>query len=145
MKKLLIACLFLAVVGSNANAGFFSSMAGGAIGNAITKKKNHSNERMQKVNIYLWDMHESGRYEEGYQFYLNYLEQSEDIGYLTTVAQVYHDNGNKSKAIEIYEKRILPWVVLEDERTKAEYRGSYDELKNGKIKVPTNYNPKGKG
>ncbi|MCI5164650.1 MAG: hypothetical protein D3903_00830 [Candidatus Electrothrix sp. GM3_4] len=140
MNKLLIAFLFLAVVGSNAHAGFWGSMAGSAIGNSVTKKRGYSNERIKKVSSYLWDMHEKGVYEEGYKFYLDYLEQTEDISYLDTVAHVYNDNGDKKKAIEIYEKRILPWVALEGETTKAKFRGYYDEIKNGKIKVPAQYN-----
>lgn len=141
MNKLLIACVLLAVVVANdAHAGFWGSMAGSAIGNSVTKKRGYSNERMKKVSSYLWEMHKSGKYEEGYKFYLDYLEQTEDISYLDTVAHVYNDNGNKRKALEIYEKRILPWVALEGESTKAKFRGYYDEIKNGKIKVPTNYN-----
>ncbi|MCI5167901.1 MAG: hypothetical protein D3903_17915 [Candidatus Electrothrix sp. GM3_4] len=87
------------------------------------------------INSFTWYFFQHP-YEEGYKFYLNYLEQTENINYLDTVAQVYNDNGNKRKALEIYEKRILPWVALEKEKTKAEFRGYYDEIKNGKIKVP---------
>lgn len=136
MNKLLISCLFLALMTTNANAGFWKSMAGGAIGGAIGSKAGYSSSRMDKINSYLWSMHKRGEYEEGYQFYLQYLEQAEDVDYLDTVAKVYNDNGNKKKALEIYEKRILPWVALEGDRKKTKFRGYYDVIKNGKIKVP---------
>lgn len=124
------------MVANNAEAGFWGSIAGSAIGNSVTKKRGYLDERMEKVNEYLSAMHESGKYEEGYKFYLEYLEQAEHINYLDTVAKVYNDNGNKKKAIEIYEKRILPWVALENDEAKARARGYYDEIRNGKIKVP---------
>jgi len=140
MKKILIACVLMTALSStnSANAGFWGSIAGSALGNAISK--GHSEERMSKVNTYLWNMHlmknvRNKEYEEGYIFYLNYLEQAEDIMYLDTVAQVYNDNGDNKKAIEIYEKRILPWVVIEDDRTKEEYKEKYEKLKGIKREV----------
>ncbi|MCI5167888.1 MAG: hypothetical protein D3903_17835 [Candidatus Electrothrix sp. GM3_4] len=66
MNKLLIACVLLAVVVVNdAQAGFWGSMAGSAIGNSVTKKRGYSNKRMKKVSSYLWEMHKSGTYEKG--------------------------------------------------------------------------------
>lgn len=123
MKKIMIACILMTFLSSTdyANAGFWGSLAGSAIGHSVNK--GYSEKRMRKVNDYLWNMHQmkvarGEKYEEGYAFYLKYLEQSEDVDYLDTVAQVYNDNGNKKKAIEIYEKRILPWVALDGENTK---------------------------
>lgn len=137
MNKLLISGLFLSLLATNANAGFLSSMAGSAIGNAVTNNNtSYSEERMKKVNEYLRDMHFDNKYEKGYEFYLEYLEHSENIFHLATVAYVYNDHGNKKKALEVYEKRILPWVVLEDDRTKTMYKKVYEEIKNGKTETP---------
>lgn len=109
-------------------AGFWGSLAGAAIGSSMSGGSVQTPDRMKKVNQYLWDMHKANKLEEGYQFYLNYLEQSEDINYLDTVAHIYNDSGNKKKAIEIYEKRILPWVALEDEATKTKFKGYYEAI-----------------
>lgn len=139
MNKLLISGLFLVLITTNANAGFLSSMAGSAIGNAVTDNNtSYSEERMKKVNEYLRNMHFDNKYEKGYEFYLEYLEHSENLFHLATVAYVYNDHGNKKKAIEVYEKRILPWVALEGEGMKTRFRGYYDEIKNGKLKAPSN-------
>lgn len=129
-KSLQILMVGLLVLSPISHAGFWGSLAGGAIGSSMAGGGSHSQapDRMKKVNQYLWDMHKANKLEEGYKFYLNYLEQSEDINYLDTVAHIYNDSGNKKKAIEIYEKRILPWVALEDEATKAKFKGYYEEI-----------------
>ena len=83
-------------------------------------------------------MYGNNKYEEGYKFYLNYLEQSEDINYLDTVAQIYNDTGDHKKAIEVYEKRILPWVVLENDEVKEQYKNKYEILKKYAETAKTN-------
>lgn len=128
-KHLQIMLVGLLVLSPVSHAGFWGSLAGGAIGSSMASgNKSQAPDRMKKANQYLWDMHKANKLEEGYKFYLNYLEQSEDINYLDTVAKIYNDSGNKKKAIEIYEKRILPWVALEDEATKAEFKEYYEEI-----------------
>lgn len=128
-KHLQVMLVGLLVLSPVSHAGFWGSLAGGAIGSSMASgNKSQAPDRMKKANQYLWDMHKANKLEEGYKFYLNYLEQSEDINYLDTVAKIYNDSGNKKKAIEIYEKRILPWVALEDEATKAEFKEYYEEI-----------------
>lgn len=129
-KQLAIIMMVLMATTPISHAGFWGSLAGGAIGSALSSSGNSSQApgRMEKVNTYLWKMHENKKLEEGYEFYLKYLEQSDNISHLDTVAHIYNDSGNKKKAIEIYEKRILPWVALEDEATKTQFRGYYEAI-----------------
>ena len=107
-----------------ANAGFFGSIASTAIGTSLASKgggtvySSDIKKRMSQVNLYLWHMHTNKNYTQNYKFYLKWQENSitksgyDDIGFLDTIAWVYKDNGNKKKAIEIYETRILPWVDI---------------------------------
>ena len=129
MKRLIVTVL---VLYSTANAGFFGSLVGGALGASsgertvqqIVQKKS----RMDKVNTYLWNMHEKGAYTKDYKFYLNYLEHSDDINHLDTVAWVYKDHSNRAKAIEIYKKRIMPWVKIEKPKIQQEYQKYFQQI-----------------
>ena len=125
MTKILFTVLIVSVF---AHAGFFGSLAGGAIGSSLasgssatTYQPTMVETRMSKINTYLWNMHKSAKYTKDYKFYLNYLEKSDDINDLDTVAWVYKDNGNKKKAIKIYKIRIMPWVKIEKEEVQAKY------------------------
>lgn len=131
-KKELIACVLIALFLSvkYANAGLIGSAVGALVGGSISSHNKCNNERIEKVNKYLWIMHEKGKYEGDYSIFLEYLEQSEEIDHLDTVAQVYNDNGEHKKAIKIYEKRILPWLPIEDERIIRAYKEKYEKLKN---------------
>jgi hypothetical protein len=127
MKKIISILMILSVY---ANAGFFSSIASTAIGTSLASKGGGTvyasdiKKRMNQVNLYLWHMHENKNYTQNYKFYLKWQENSisksgyDDISMLDTIAWVYKDNGNKKKAIEIYETRILPWVdiLFEDDK-----------------------------
>lgn len=117
------------MLSSQIHAGFFGSIASTAIGTSLasngggTAYVSDIKKRMSKVNSYLWHMHET-KYTKNYKFYLKWQENSidksgyDDISLLDTIAWVYKDHGNKKKAIEIYETRILPWVdvVFEDDK-----------------------------
>ncbi len=129
MKKSILILTFLISLSTTqiAHAGFWGSVVGGAIGSSSSSS---SPSRMKKVNTYLWDMHKEGKLEDGYQFYLQYLEKSDNLDYLDTVAWIYYDSGNKKKAIEIYKKRILPWAAIEDESEKERWKKNYEKLKN---------------
>jgi tetratricopeptide (TPR) repeat protein len=133
-KKELVACVLIALFLSvkYANAGLIGSAVGALVGGSISSHNKCNGERIEKVNDYLWSMHQRGKYAEDYSFFLEYLEQSEDIRHLNTVAQVYNDNGDHKKAIKIYEKRILPWLSIENERIAREYKELYEKLKNQK-------------
>ncbi len=133
-KKELLACILIALFLSTeyANAGLIGSAVGALVGGSISSHNKCNGERIEKVNDYLWSMHQRGKYAEDYSFFLEYLEQSEEIRHLDTVAQVYNDNGDNKKAIKIYEKRILPWLSIENEKTAREYKEYYEKLKNQK-------------
>jgi len=133
-KKEHIACILIALFLSTeyANAGLIGSAVGAFVGGSISSHNKSNGERIEKVNNYLWNMHQRGKYEKDYPFFLEYLEQSEEIPHLDTVAQVYNDNGDNKKAIKIYEKRILPWLSIENEEIAIAYKEYYERLKNQK-------------
>ncbi len=132
MKKIISILIILSIY---ANAGFFGSIASTAIGTSLASKGGGTvyvseiKKRMAQVNSYLWHMHETKNYTQNYEFYLKWQENSilksgyDNISLLDTIAWVYKDNGNKKKAIEIYETRILPWVDI-----------WFEDDKNGKNK-----------
>ncbi len=119
------------------NAGFFGSIASTAIGTSLASKGggtvyvNDIKKRMNQVNSYLWHMHENKKYTQNYKFYLKWQENSiaksgyDDISFLDTIAWVYKDNGNRKKAIEIYETRILPWVDIWFKDNKKAFRDKW--------------------
>ena len=130
MKRLILGLVVSLLLTTQTYAGFFTSFAASAIANNMSKGGIPSS-RLKKINTYLWDMHERRKYDKGYKYYLKYLEiHTEDIAYLDTVANVYLDNNNKKKALEIYKKRILPWIVLEDRERQKKYKGYYNKIKN---------------
>ncbi len=133
MRKIVFLVVILSTM---SHAGFWGSMAGGAIGSSLATPYQPTvvETRMKKLNTYLWKMHESGKYTKDYKFYLKHLEKSDDIGDLDTVAWVYKDNGNKKKAIEIYKTRILPWIKIEDSKTQAKYKRYFQEI-SGQAKI----------
>ena len=50
-------------------------------------------------------------------------------GHLDTIARVYKDNGNKEKAITIYQKRILPVIMKKGDKKKIDkYNNYFDEI-----------------
>jgi len=104
--------LLLAVVLSFpliANAGWFSFMGDVAsISSAMNSGGNQSVSQsdMKDLNSYLWNRRVQKI--DGYKFLAEALEESNKIGYLDTAAHTYYTNGEKEKAIELYETRILP-------------------------------------
>ena len=143
MKKSFMIITFVATM---AHAGFWGSLAGGAIGGAAGSSYGSRGggggqhtivkaTRMDKVNTYLWKMHKIGKYSKDYTFFLKYLEQSDDINDLDTVAWVYKDNGNKQKAIEIYKQRILPWLKIESPKIQNKFKRHFQEISDKVIKI----------
>jgi hypothetical protein len=140
MKKIIFSIL---AVSTLVHAGFWGSMAGGAIGaslaggsKTIIYKPGSAESRMNKVNEYLWNMHKTGKYTKDYKFYLKYLEKSDDITNLDTVAWVYKDNGNKKKAIEIYKTRIMPWVKIEKPKIQEKYKIYFKKISDQIVSSP---------
>jgi len=148
MKKLILGFIVSIIFTSQIYAGFFGSIASTAIGTSLATKGGGTvyvsdiKERMKKVNAYLWHMHET-KYTKNYKFYLKWQENSiaksgyDDINFLDTIAWVYKDNGNKKKAIEIYETRIVPWVDIrfnddkygENKKFREEWIAYYKAIK----------------
>ncbi len=130
MRKISLTILFCIALSSQLNAGFFGSVLSTAIGTSLANNGKGTvyidkiKDRMNQVNSYLWHMHETKKYTKNYKFYLKWLENSinksgyDDISLLDTIAWVYKDHGNKKKAIQIYETRILPWVDIWFENDK---------------------------
>ena len=132
MKKIIFSLMIVGFFSIQLHAGFFSSFAASAIANDMSKGSIPSS-RLEKINAYLWNMHEKQHYDEGYNYYLEYLEKhTENISWLDTVAIVYLDNKNKKKALEIYRKRILPWIILEDKKTQNKFKRYYENIKKHK-------------
>jgi len=82
------------------------------------------------INQALWSMHEKQLYSENYKEFLAKLEKSDYPNYLDTVAWVYKDNGNKNKAISIYENRLMPMLKkMGDNDVMAEYEKLEAEIR----------------
>ncbi len=66
---------------------------------------------LNSINSTLWKMHKEKQYMNFYKILLKKFEKKvKDINHLDTLAWVYADNNNSQKALEIYEKRILPFI-----------------------------------
>lgn len=104
--------LFVALLGFSisASAGwlsFFGDVA--SISSAMgSGRQGVSQSDLKAVNKYLWKMVEEKEYVDGYEFLAEALEESNNVSYLDTAAQAYFDNGQKEKAMELYETRVLP-------------------------------------
>lgn len=105
------ALVTLLILSTNLYAGWFSFAADVA---SISSAMNNSQRNyikpseLKKVNSYLWKMVENKKFEPGYELLAESLLESNNLNYLDTAAQAYFYNGEKEKAIEIYETRILP-------------------------------------
>ena len=140
MKKVFIVIFALLILVSNVNAGFFSSFAASALANDISNNHRNSGniqtlDRFAKVNTYLWNMHKKHKYNNDYEVYAKYLEKSNKLDHLDTVAYVYYDHNNTKKAIEIYEQRILPWLKFEKKKKIRNFEKNYKKFTNLKGKI----------
>jgi|GEM_PF-2629319 len=91
-------------------AGWLSFLGDAAsISSALNSgQQSIGNAEIKAINTYLWKMVKTKKYVEGYEFLAEALEVSSSASYLDTAAQAYFDNGQKEKAIALYETRILP-------------------------------------
>jgi tetratricopeptide (TPR) repeat protein len=106
--KSFVVVVFLSLT-TSVYAGWFSFAADVAsVSTALSSNSGVQEKDLKKVNQYLWDMVEAKKYTKGYELLAQTLEKSNDLSYLDTAAVAYFDNGQKEKAIEIYELRILP-------------------------------------
>ncbi|MCW8889335.1 MAG: hypothetical protein OQL20_01585 [Sedimenticola sp.] len=111
MKKTATIC-FLMIISFPSHAGFLSGFFSSAAANIVTSDSSGGVRQsdLEKINSYLWGMVKSNNYIQEYEFYTQLLEeQSNDPGYLDTVAHVYFNNGEKEKAKQLYETRVLPY------------------------------------
>ncbi len=97
---------------------------------SITKIRKEEPDFLNKL---LSEMHKSGKYQAGYEIMLEELESYAtkifDIDYLDTVAWVYKDNGNRKKAIKIYETFLLPALKnITSSYTKDKYKTKFREI-----------------
>ncbi|MBS9778817.1 MAG: hypothetical protein KGV58_00805 [Campylobacteraceae bacterium] len=128
MKKILLVSLLLL---TNLQAGFFTSMFGSMAANALSsdKAQHRSASYEDKINSYLWNMYENKSFSKDWRFYADQLSNSNDIGRLDTVAQVYNSNGDKDKALEIYETKILPYLKFEKSSIRYKYEDYYNKIR----------------
>lgn len=85
-------------------------------------------------NSLLWYMHKNRAYRADYQNFLTQLEKiaykNKTVNQLVTIAWVYRDQGNKKKAIEIYEKIIIPESKNRgDKEVLDKYLAYFEEIK----------------
>lgn len=93
-----------------ANAGWLSFMGDVAsISSAMSSGQQPvSQGDLKDVNSFLWRRVQNNQKLDGYKFLAEALEKSNKCDYLDTAAQTYFINGEKEKAIELYETRVLP-------------------------------------
>lgn len=131
-----LTCSFSSQAGFMDKIGTFIVGAGGGyVGGNMAKgscQPSATISRAEKVNTLLWEMHRTN-YEQNYKTYLSYLENSreykENIYFPDTVAFVYLDHGDHKKALDIYEKDIIPWIQFESIEKQGRYRRIHKALK----------------
>ncbi|GAA6204714.1 MULTISPECIES: hypothetical protein [Thalassotalea] len=108
MKKIIL-CILLTVP-ALAQAGILSFLGDvSSISSAMNSgQQSYSQSDLKEINSYLWWYVERNKKLDGYEFLAEALEKSNDAGYLDTAAQAYYIHGQKEKALEIYETRVLP-------------------------------------
>jgi len=142
MKKSVLVLLMFVWV-SQGYAGFFSSLMGSVVANDLSRSASANSNRpvylppsrAKKINAYLWDMHEAKKYNEIYEYYVKELEQSTNISYQDTIAWVYYDNNNSQKAIEVYEKKVMPWLRFEKKKKRKSFERTYRKFTGLKGKI----------
>jgi len=123
---------------SQGYAGFFSSLMGSVVANDLSSSASHayiSPDRASKINTYLWNMHKAKKYDTQYIYYLKEFEKSTDVDHQDTLAWVYYDNNNTQKAIEIYEKNVLPWLRFKKRSKKISRENTYRKFTGIKGKI----------
>ena len=93
-----------------ANAGWLSFLGDvTSISSAMSSgQQSVSHSDLKEINSYLWTRVQRNQKLDGYKFLVEALEKSNQAEKLDTVAQTYYINGEKEKAIELYETRVLP-------------------------------------
>lgn len=146
MKKIILIVLF--GLPAFAHAGLLSFLGDVAsISSAMDSGQAPvSHDDMKKVNKYLWAMVKEKQYVEGYELLAEVLETSNNVSYIETAARAYFDNGKKDKAIELYERKVLPLARAFND--KGYYEKTYRMIKgigeNEKIPYAQIYNEKKK-
>jgi hypothetical protein len=108
MKKIIILILLGAPL--LAQAGILSFLGDvSSISSAMNSgQQSYSQSDLKKINSYLWNRVKKNQKTDGYEFLAEALEKSNQAGQLDTAARTYYINGQKEKAIELYETRVLP-------------------------------------
>ena len=138
MTKSIWVVLVMVACVSQGYAGFFSSLMGSVVANDLSSSASRayiSPSRAKKINSYLWDMHKAKKYDTQYIYYSKELEKSSDIDYQDTLAWVYYDNNDSQKAVEIYEKHVMPWLRFEKRQKRNSFERNYKKFSGitGKI------------
>ena len=133
MNKIIL-LIFLAVP-SLAQAGILGFLGDvSSISSAMNSgQQSYSQGDFKNLNAYLWERVVKNQKTEGYEFLAEALEQSNKAGYLDTAAQTYYINGQKEKAIELYETRVLPTARATCENCEAFYKKIMGLSANQKI------------
>ena len=108
MKNLILVISLLLPV--SVQAGILSFLGDvSSISSAMNKGASQvSPDDMKKINDHVWAMYKNNKFEDGYEFYVDLLEKSNNLKYVSTAAFAYDANSNKKKALELYETKILP-------------------------------------
>jgi hypothetical protein len=51
------------------------------------------------------------------------------------LAWAYYDNNNSKKAVEIYEKHVLPWLRFESRQKRKKFERNYKKFTGSKAKI----------
>lgn len=88
-------------------------------------------ERLESVSNALWRRLENNDFIDSEKIInqAKELRRSADISMLDTAAFAYAELGDKQTALEIYEYRIFPKLVLEDQKTRTKYEKHYAVLR----------------
>lgn len=147
MKKIVLVTFFLLAFSTQANASIGgwllgkatdvgTSYAGAKLAGAgkggvcIQNEVIDVNDHTYIANSHLWSMHLIKSYTKNYKFYLDYLEKNaQNFKQWDTVAVVYFENKEGKKALEIYEKHVMPWIVGVDNKNIFHYKNTYEQIK----------------
>lgn len=140
MKKVIL-CILLAVP-TLAQAGILSFLGDvSSITSAMNAgQQSYSQNDLKKINSYLWWYVERNKKIDGYEFLAEALEKSNNAGYLDTAAQAYYINGQKEKALELYETRVLPTARATCSDCEKFYKKMVGLSSNQKIPYSEIYN-----
>ncbi len=133
-------CSSMMITSTTASA-FLGELVGAMVKSTIDQTIENSKKSVELANQFndeLWEMHKNKSYSGDYMEKANWLNSHHSVndaiktstylGHLDTVAWTYMDNGYKQEALDVYEKKILPFCKS-DSRLCRKYKNYYTNLK----------------